>query len=180
MVGRSRRSGAEQQAATGQLFLLDAVGQRAVMADAKEAIRQDVLEEAAEEFLGGKESRLEPVAVAAVAIGVTPGATCWLVQQCFAAISEITLSSCFPQPAGTTASSKVAPVETKCTAGQASSGTRPLAGACFLLPRRAPFGNWRGSGALLDTVTSGATSTSPPMRGTTPASHRERTSLVAA
>jgi hypothetical protein len=41
------------------------------MADAKKAIRQDVLEETAEEFLGGKELGLEPVAVAAVAIVVT-------------------------------------------------------------------------------------------------------------
>src|SRR4030042_3047220 len=41
------------------------------MADAKEAVRQDVLEKAVDEFLGGKEIRLEPVAVAAVAIAVT-------------------------------------------------------------------------------------------------------------
>ena len=62
LVRRSWRSDAEQLARAGQLFLFDAVGQEAVMADAEEAIGQDVLEEAAYEFLGSKEIRLKPVA----------------------------------------------------------------------------------------------------------------------
>jgi hypothetical protein len=47
LVGRRRRSDAEQLARAGQLFLFDAVGQQPVMPDAKEPIRQHVLEEAA-------------------------------------------------------------------------------------------------------------------------------------
>ena len=40
------------------------------MPDAKEAVRQDVLEKAVEEFLGGQDIRFEPVPVAAVAIAI--------------------------------------------------------------------------------------------------------------
>jgi len=38
------------------------------MPDAKEAVRQDVLEKAVEEFLGGQDIRFEPVPVTTVAI----------------------------------------------------------------------------------------------------------------
>jgi hypothetical protein len=65
------RSGAEQLAAPRQVLLFAAIGQQAVMPDAEEAVRQDVLQEAVEEFLGGKDIRLQSVAVAAVAIAVT-------------------------------------------------------------------------------------------------------------
>ena len=40
------------------------------------------------------------------------GCHCWLVQQCCTAVGEVTFSFYFSQPAGSSASSKAAPVET--------------------------------------------------------------------
>ena len=70
LVGGGRRSDAEQLAAAGQLLLLDAVGQQAVMPDAEEAVWKHVLEEAVDEFLGRKDIRLQAVAIAAVPVVV--------------------------------------------------------------------------------------------------------------
>ena len=66
----SRRSGAEQLAALVQMLLFGAVGQEAVMPDAEEMVRQDVLQKAAEELLDGKYVDLQPVAVATIPIAV--------------------------------------------------------------------------------------------------------------
>jgi hypothetical protein len=52
IVGGNRRSGCEQLAAARQLFVLDAVGQQAVMPDPQEAVREHVLQEAMNELLG--------------------------------------------------------------------------------------------------------------------------------
>ena len=70
LVGRGRRSGAEQLAAARQLLRLDAIGQQAVMSDAQKAVRKHVFEEAVDEFLGRKEIRLQAVAIAAVPVSV--------------------------------------------------------------------------------------------------------------
>jgi hypothetical protein len=49
---------------------LDTISKKAVMADVKKVVRQDMLEEAMEEFLGRKNVRLAPVAVTAITIAI--------------------------------------------------------------------------------------------------------------
>jgi len=50
--------------------MFTAVGKEAVMPDVKESVRQNMLKEATEEFLGGKNVCLAPVAVTAITIAI--------------------------------------------------------------------------------------------------------------
>ena len=63
--GRSR---AEQLAALSQLLPLHAIGQQAVMPNAREVLWKHVLQETVEEFLGRQDVRLQTVAIAAIAV----------------------------------------------------------------------------------------------------------------
>lgn len=64
------RPGSQQLAASRQKLVFKTVGKEAVMADVKKAVRQNMLEEATDEFLSEKNVRLAPVAVTAITIAI--------------------------------------------------------------------------------------------------------------
>ena len=66
MLVRLRLARSQQSTAIRQPLPFDAVGQQAVVADATEAVGQDMLEKAAEKLLGRKDVDLLPVPVLAV------------------------------------------------------------------------------------------------------------------
>ena len=70
LVG-DRRPGSQQSTALRQPLLFDAVGQQAVVTNAKERIGQHVLKKAVEKLFGGKNVRLAAISVRAVAVSVT-------------------------------------------------------------------------------------------------------------
>lgn len=69
IVGR-RRPGSEQLATSRQELTFNTISKKAVVPNVKEAVWQDMLEEATEEFLGGKNVRLALVAVTAITIAI--------------------------------------------------------------------------------------------------------------
>jgi len=71
LLGHPRHAEAQQSPALRQSLAFDAVGQQAVVADAKEAVGQDMLEKAVEKLLGGKFVNLLAVPVPTVPVGVT-------------------------------------------------------------------------------------------------------------
>ena len=64
------RPDSQQLAASCQELTFDTISKKAVVPDVQEAVRQNMLEEATEEFLGGKNVRLALVAVTAITIAI--------------------------------------------------------------------------------------------------------------
>lgn len=62
--------GSQQLVTSRQELTFDTISKKAVVPDVKEAVWQNMLEEATEEFLGEKDVRLAPVAVTAVTIAI--------------------------------------------------------------------------------------------------------------